>query len=449
MKIKSYRIIRYIVIAVFIVVTCTSCSSDIISTTSSKGYHKAGKVTIRFLSNLPERESGQGKLEQLLIDKYMSENSNVNIEVEAYQDEPYKQRFKAYAISDNLPDIFFVWGQPSFFNPVMKGGYVCELDSNKFKKDEFKDGALEGFSLDGRLYGVPKSMDYMALYYNKDLFNKNGIELPNNFKELIEVCKSFRDKGIIPITINIKDKWPLALLYQELVLMEGQDQSFIYDAIHGKESFIDNPVFKKAAEDLKLLIDACGIADTMTQLDYNTSMNLFTKKESAMIYTGSWEIGMVNNTELPEEFRNQMEVSKMPLVLESNSNDDALVAWNGGGYAISSKSQVKDEAIKFLEYLMKPENWAKKGFEKGLIVPAQKYENYSNKKETKIQKELVGILNNSKSLSGTSWHDSLTPNFKLNIEELCYQLAAGRISPDYFLKEIDKEVKSENISSVK
>jgi raffinose/stachyose/melibiose transport system substrate-binding protein len=120
-----------------------------------------------------------------------------------------------------------------------------------------------------------------------------------------------------------------------------------------------------------------------------------------------------------------------------------LIAWNGGGYAVSSTSKVKKQAIKFLEYMMKPENWAENGFEQGLIVPAQKYENYSNKNETKLQKELVDILSKANSLSGTSWHDSLTPNFKISIEELCYQLAAGRISPENFLNEIDKEVKKE------
>jgi raffinose/stachyose/melibiose transport system substrate-binding protein len=439
MKNQTVKNIKCIVV-VILLLTLMGCGNE----TSTRREDKT-KVTISFLSNLPDRQSGQGKLEQLLIDKYISEHPDVHIEVEAYQDEPYKQRFKAYAISDKLPDIFFVWGQPSFFNPVMKGGYAEALDSNKFRKADFKEGALDGFSFEGKLYGVPKSMDYMVLYYNKELFHRNNIDIPKNFKELMEVCKRFKEKGINPISINIKDKWPLALLYQELVLMEGKEQGLIYNAISGQISFRENSVLKKAAEDLKLLLEVCGFEDSMSQLDYNNSMNLFTKKQSAMLYTGSWEVGMVSNPNLSEEFRKQVEVSKMPLFVEGQTVENSLIAWNGGGYAVASKSKVKNQAIKFLEYMMKPENWAENGFEQGLIVPAQKYENYSNRNETKLQKELVDILSKASSLSGTSWHDSLTPNFKVSIEELCYQLAAGRISPESFLNEIDKEVNKEKL----
>ncbi|QAA30993.1 ABC transporter substrate-binding protein [Clostridium manihotivorum] len=434
---KNIKCISLVVILLFSLVGCNN--------ETSTGREDKKKITISFLSNLPDRQSGQGKLEQMLIDRYISENPDINIKVEAYQDEPYKQRFKAYAISDKLPDVFFVWGQPSFFNPVMKGGYAEALDANKFRKNDFKEGALDGFSFEGKLYGIPKSMDYMVLYYNKELFYRNNIDFPKNFKELIEVCKKFKEMGINPISINIKDKWPLALLYQELVLMEGQDQRLIYDAILGQVSFQDNVVLRKAAEDLKLLLEACGLEESMSQLDYNTSMNLFTRKQSAMLYTGSWEVGMVSNISLPDDFRKQIEVSKMPLLLEHQSTENNLIAWNGGGYAVSSTSKVKKQAIKFLEYMMKPENWAENGFEQGLIVPAQKYENYSNKNETKLQKELVDILSKANSLSGTSWHDSLTPNFKVSTEELCYQLAAGRISPENFLNDIDKEVKKEEL----
>lgn len=406
-----------------------------------------GKITMKFLSNLPERWSGQGKLEQLLLDKYMEENPNVNIQVEAYQDEPYKQRFKAYAIGDELPDIFFTWGQPSFFNPIMKGGYVAELDISNFKEAGFIDDSLKGFSMDGKLYGVPKSTDYMVLYYNEALFKKYSIGLPNNFYELIEASEEFNKYGIVPISINAKDKWPLSLMYQDLVLMEGGDQNLIYKAINGEVKFSENNILKKAAEDLKSLMDVIGKEELIAQEDFSSSMNLFTQEKAAMYYMGSWEVGMENNPTLSDRFKENIKVTRLPLANNSNGNAKNLIAWNGGGYAVSSKSPVKDEAIKLLEYMMKPENWSKMGWENGLIVPAQKYQEYSYKNESELQKELIGFLNNATSQSGTPWYDSLTPNFKTSIEDLSYQLAVGVKNVDDFLIQVDKEIAKEKNDS--
>src|SRR5665647_2205030 len=110
-------------------------------------------VNIKFFSNRPDRASGQGKLEQTLIDNYTKENPKVKITVEALQDEPYKQKFTTYAASNQIPDLFMVWGQPSFLAPIMNNGYVAELKADDFKDYGFLKGSLDGFSANGKLYG--------------------------------------------------------------------------------------------------------------------------------------------------------------------------------------------------------------------------------------------------------------------------------------------------------
>ncbi|MNM44609.1 hypothetical protein D3C81_555100 [compost metagenome] len=96
---------------------------------------------------------------------------------------------------------------------------------------------------------------------------------------------------------------------------------------------------------------------------------------------------------------------------------------------------------------MKPENWSKMGWENGLIVPAQKNEDNRYKNESVLQKQIVNILNNAESQSGTPWYDSLTPNFKASIEDLSYQLALGGKNIEDFLLEVDKEIAKEKSES--
>ncbi|WP_238884196.1 ABC transporter substrate-binding protein [Clostridium sp. YIM B02551] len=441
-RLKGYRF-KYVILFIFVgIISFVGCENN--GEKSDYKSKESKEVTIKFLSNLPERTSGQGKLEQLLIDRYMQENPNVKVEVEAYQDEPYKQRFKAYAICNELPDIFFIWGQPSFFNPVMQGGYASELNLDYFYKNNFSEDSLKGFKMNDKLYGIPKSTDYMVLYCNKDVFSKLNLKIPSNYEELIDSCRKLRSSGINPIAMNMKDKWPMALLYQELVLMEGNNQALIYKAINGDIKFSGNETLKKAAEDLQELLEVNGDINLSTSEDYNLSMNLFTQEKAAMYYMGSWELGMYNNPALSDRFKKNITAIKFP---QKNNNDEkGLIAWNGGGYAISAKSTVKDEAMKLLEYMMRADNWPKSGLEMGLIVPAQRYQGELDFKESPLQKELAKILSNSTSISGTSWHDSMTPDFKTVSEELSYELAAGIISPDNFLSQMDQEVAKEKIN---
>lgn len=405
---------------------------------SSKAYG-ADNITLKFFSNLPDRTSGQGKLEQMLVDNYMKVNSNVKIEVEALQDEPYKQKFKAYASSNDLPDIFMVWGQPSFLGPVMKEGYVAELNKADYKNYGFFPGALDGFSLNGKLYGLPRNTDYMVLYYNKALFAKYKVQVPKTYDDLITAAKTFRKAGITPCAINGKDKWTLSILLQDLIVKNGGSQSLMNEVLSGKVKATRNAVLLKAVNDLKKLNDAKFFQDAYVSADYGTANNLFAQEKAAMYYMGAWEVGMKTNTAFSASFKNNLEVTNFPIVSTKGKATD-LIAWNGGGYSVSAASKQKAEAIKFLNYMMAPENWTKNAWQLGLAVPGQNYQKFMTGKENELQKKLTTILSKSTSLSGVTFNDGLTPNFKTDAENLTQQLSVGLINSQTFLKELDKAI---------
>lgn len=416
------------------------CASKPAATDKPAGSDAPKEVKLKFFSNLPDRAAGQGKLEQQLIDNYMKENKNVKIEVEALQDEPYKQKFKAYATGNQLPDIYMVWGQASFFQPVMKSNYAAELNASDYKDYGFFPGSLDGFSLNGKLYGLPRNTDFVVLYFNKDIFAKNNVKVPTNVAEMVEAAKAFRAKGIAPCAMNGKDKWAISILFQDLVLKEGGDQKLINKALAGEVKFSSDPIFAKAAKDLKELMDVKFFQDSFTSADYGAANNLFAQEKAAMYYMGSWEVGMASNKDFSDSFKKNLDVVKFPVVKDGKGKDTDLVAWNGGGYAVSANSPQKAEAIKLLNYMMKPDNWAKLGWQQGLVVPGQKYDNFMSGSETDLQKKLTSILGASTSLSGVTFNDNLTPDFKTSSEDLSQQVAAGMITPEKFLSELDAAV---------
>lgn len=432
-KVKLMSVILTTVLSLGLIGCGSSSGSD-----NSGGAAKGNEVKVKFFSNLPDRNSGQGKLEQSLIDSYMKENANVKVEVEALQDEPYKQKFKAYAASNEVPDLFMTWGNPGFFKPIMEAGYAAELNKDDYKDYNFIKNSLDAFSNNGKLYGLPRNTDFMVLYYNKDIFEKNGVKVPTTIDELIQATKDFRAKGITPSSTNGKDKWAISLLYQDLVLKEGGNQQLIYDALHGKVKFAEDPILKKAAEDFKALMDAGFFQDSFTSADYGTANNMFAQEKAAMYYMGSWEVSMATNKDFSDAFKQHVDIVKFPVGKDGKATD--LVGWNGGGYAVSANSKVKSEAIKLLNYMMKPDNWAKNGWEQGLVVPGQQYDKYLTGKETNLQTKLTECIKSATSFSGAGWQDSLTPDFTNNSQDLSQQFAAKIITTDKFLQEVDNAV---------
>lgn len=166
------------------------------SNASDSAQDSGEAVTIKLFSNLPDRKTGQGLVEQMIIDEYMEANENVEIEVEALDEEAYKTKFKAYAM-DGMPDVVSIWGQPSFLDEVLDAGVLAELKEDDYADYGFISGSLEGFKKDGKLYGLPRNTDIMLIYYNQKMFADNGWEVPATYEDLTKLCADIKAAGIL------------------------------------------------------------------------------------------------------------------------------------------------------------------------------------------------------------------------------------------------------------
>lgn len=171
---------------------------------------EAQPVTIRVFSNLTDRTSGQGLIEQMLFDNYMAENPNVTIEVEALDDESYKTKFKAYASGNSMPDLVNIWCSPSFLDEVVAANVLAPLNAADYADYGFADGSLAGVTYDGQLYGLPRNTDVLGFYYNKDMFAQYGLSVPTTWDELVSVCQTLNDNGVSGIAMDGQDGWVLA-----------------------------------------------------------------------------------------------------------------------------------------------------------------------------------------------------------------------------------------------
>lgn len=394
-------------------------------------------VTIKVFSNLPDRTSGQGLVEQTLFNMYMEENPNVTIEVEALDDEAYKTKFKAYAAGSSMPDLVSVWGQPGFIDEVIDAGVLAELNEVDYADYGFINGSLDGFSKDGKLYGLPRNTDVICFFYNQKMFDDNGWSVPQTYDELLALGEQINAAGIIPVAMDGADKWPLAIYITDA--MEKIDGSGVMAKTHDAIANADfsDSTFKQAAEMLKGSADARLFQNGFEVTDYGTAQNLFTNGQAAMFYMGSWEMSMANNQDIPAEIRDNIRVFIMPTVEGGKGKATDISAWNGGGHSVTANAANKEEAIKLLNYMYRPDGWTKIAWENGVCMSAQDFSAYATGNETEVQKQFMDMIAGATNMSGTPINDMGTSDFKTQCEDLTQELSIGAVTADEYLKGLE------------
>ena len=147
-----------------------------------------------------------------------------------------------------------------------------------------------------------------------------------------------------------------------------------------------------------------------------------------MFEDNGWEASMALNEDIPEEIRTNIRVFTMLVIDGGKGTATDIAAWNGGGYAVSADSEVKEEAVKFLNYMYQPDKLSKYGWENGVGMSAQDQSAYMTGDETELQMQFVDAVNNATSVSGTPINDCGPSAFKTSIESEIQSVSNRSIS---------------------
>lgn len=135
-----------------------------------------------------------------MTQRFMDANENITVELQnqgRYSDLQQKLTATSTSPSD-LPTITQAY--PDWmFNPI-QDGLVYDLTAYTEGLEDYDD-ILEGFRkgtvIDGKVYSMPFNKSTEVLWYNEDLFNELGLEVPTTYDELVEVSKAiYEAKGI-------------------------------------------------------------------------------------------------------------------------------------------------------------------------------------------------------------------------------------------------------------
>ena len=201
---------------------------------------------------------------------------------------------------------------------------------------------------------LPNELNVDAIFYNKALFEKAGIEkTPETMDELYEDIDKLVAAGITPFGVGGKNTWVMGHIFNNILAKRiGRDG--IIKLGTGEKKWTDDDVVEclQITKDLK---DKGAFAEGFEGMDYNTQMNQFLTGEVAMISHSSPIIPEMFNSE--SEILDDISFFAFPYFEDKPEYKDTHVVYTSGWMLSGTMSDEEKEAtLKLVKYMTSKES---------------------------------------------------------------------------------------------
>jgi len=309
---------------------------------------KGKSISIEYFNQ--KSEEAAKRAFQNAADAFHKENPDITVKITTVPDS--EKVLTARLSTGDVPTAFHDKPtSPAFFERAAQGFYL-DLTEQPFM-ERIIPSIVESVKSkeDGKVYAMPYTQNFMGIYYNIDIFEKNNEQVPKTWDELIALAKRFKDKGIQPFEQAYKDtgyaghfnNGAMAALFPEgaLYLAEASKDA-------GKKPS-DSPDFRKFAERVTDILDYAN-ADVFS-IPTPQAQEKFANGEAAMMIFGSYARGtiMLANPNL--------RLGAFPI--PGFAEDSGLVlAGVDASLVVSGKASKEEQeaALKWLDFLSRTEN---------------------------------------------------------------------------------------------
>lgn len=296
------------------------------------------------------------------VDKFMADNPNVEISVDALSSEPYNDKVKILAAGDELPDIFEMLG--SWNKGFVESGVVMDLtdiiNDDPAWKEIIKPTATGNFIIDGKTYGIcmEDGGSTTLLFYNQAILEECGVSAPpKTMTELLDSFDKIRAKGYTPISLGNKGPWVGQSCYLSAIGSRFTGNDWNASIVNYSGAKFTDPEFIQGLAMMQEMADRGAFNEDMNSIDYQQQRVPYFEGKAAMFIEGHWAINSLV-ADCPEDVLAVTHIAGIPAI-ENAKVSDYTAGGNGGwAYALSSKldGAAKDAAIGWLKTFISKES---------------------------------------------------------------------------------------------
>jgi raffinose/stachyose/melibiose transport system substrate-binding protein len=284
-----------------------------------------------------------------LVEEFEAENPDIKVNVESVLNDAYKDKVKVVAGSSDAPDVMFSWSG-TFIEELVEGGNVMNLDEwlgeNPEVQERFYESQMEPFAIDGAQYGLPLGMHAKLFFYNAELFDELGLEVPSTWDEFLDVLDAIQATGVTPIEFGAQEQWPIAHYIGTLNQRTLEPDVFAGDQIAADGTF-DDPGYVEALESLQGLAEYMN--PDMTAVGHEIARNAWIAGEAPIMYMQGSEVGYFQDVAF------EYGTFNFPAV-DGGAGDPAQLTGAPEGFVVSENTEHPEEALRFLDFMLNKAN---------------------------------------------------------------------------------------------
>lgn len=377
----------------------------------------------------------------------LAEEYGYELNVKVFKTEELKDKLRISLVCGELPDVFEVWGG-SFPEFLIDADACLPVDDYIAASDiPYKEEYISPYK-DGKRYIIPCLVDaYAVNYYNKELMEQIGLTIPATWEELVALVDAVHDYNarhntdIVPIGFGNKDSWLGELLYTMIVNRENPYA--LKELIAGEITFED-PIFRDAAEKIRLLNEHHAFAEDFLQTGEVESAENFVEGRAVMLPHQSTILYYLMEHMGPDGF----EMAQFPDCSSGRFPDYPAYLMNANphmtpGLCLNRDTAYADEAAEVcLEFSKRVNqiNFEQYGYynytlDETLVPPKQL---------PRPVEQFRDMLNNQKYLTGF-WYYELSKESADSWSNLTKKLYADVISADEFIEKGKDYINQENM----
>ena len=344
--------------------------ATVLTVSASIAIVSATEVTVKVLH--VEQNAQASGFWQEIARRYMAEHPGVKVELRYLENEAYKKKLTTLLQSPDRPNIIYSWAG-GVLREQVKAGVIADLSADMTAdwRQRFNPAALQAYTLDGRIYGVPMLISQVGFFYNKDLFAKAGVDAGaiRTWDDLLGAVKRLKAAGVTPIIVGGADKWPIHFYWTYLAMRNGGKAAF-EAAVRGQGEGFAAPSFVKAGEQLRHLADLEPFQPGFLGVTFPQSSGQFGDGKGAMDLQGNFMLNSMransaNKMGIPDD-----KLGWFPFPITSGGKGAASDTLGGLNGWLVTKGSPK-EAVDFLKFFSRPE-LQREAAARGFYIPVVK-----------------------------------------------------------------------------
>ncbi|WP_169797675.1 ABC transporter substrate-binding protein [Microbacterium resistens] len=274
--------------AVVAVLGLTACAGGAAPTTSGQ---TSGGNTVSFRSWSPIEQTTRQ-----MIEAFQAKNEGAKIDATIFNYPEYLVDLQSRASSNTMPDILGL--QPGALTQQYRDHLMPLQDcaaktwgddwQSRFYPIGIEQARMGNPEGDENFYSLPILTQTVNLWANSEIFEKEGLEVPTTWDELVATTEAMKGKDYAPFLLPAKDSWLRNVVFLQIAnnIAPGK----VYEAEGGTAAWTDPEIVEAFDYWGRLFREGIAQSGAIGLDAYPSAVNQFEAGKAAMIPLGAWWI---------------------------------------------------------------------------------------------------------------------------------------------------------------